>query len=347
MVVVLLLVLLSAAACASPATPAASSPDVWAVVNGTEIHRDRVDRFYRTMVAANGGTPTDEEAIGAKLGLLDELINNEILLEHARTLSIAPADDELEKAIAERRGPLSDADFAKQLDERHVTAGEFRTEVRRELTVQALVEREVTSKVTVTDEEVAAFFEKNRAQFNLTERQYHLAQIVVNAAPNPQVNNRRNDDARTPEEANRKLNMLAERLRAGDSFASLAADFSEDPPSAAQGGDLGLVGQSAIDQAPPDLRRAVVQMKPGELSTITSGGVATILALVRRQEPGQRDLSDPEVKEGIRSALKERRLQLLQGAFMTRMRNEATVVNYLARQIVDAQGKLPDAAQVR
>ena len=168
---------------------------------------------------------------------------------------------------------------------------------------------------------------------------------MVNALPNPQVENRRNDDATTLEQAQRKLTMLTERLRTGDSFADLAADFSEDPQSAAQGGDIGFVPQSRIDQAPPSLRQAVMGMKPGQVSTVTAGATYTILALVAVQEPGQRELSDPEVKEAIRTGLKDRRVQLMQSAFLSQVRAESIVTNYLAKQVVTGLGLVPSAAQ--
>ncbi|HUR20841.1 MAG TPA: peptidylprolyl isomerase, partial [Vicinamibacterales bacterium] len=215
---------------------------------------------------------------------------------------------------------------------------------RRELTVRKVVEKEITEKAAVTDAEITAFFEKNREQFNVKERQYHLAQIVVNSQPNPQVVNRRGDDASTPDQAQRKVTMLTERLRTGDSFADLAADFSEDPQSSPNGGDIGFVPQSRIDAAPPQLRQAVMAMKPGQVSTVTAGTQVTILALVATQEPGQREISSPEVKEAISKGLKDRRQQLLHTAFMTHVRNEAKVVNYLAQQVVNGAGKAADAA---
>lgn len=326
--------------------PAAPGPDVWAVVNGTEIRRDRVDRFYSSMLASNEATPSEEEAIAAKLGLVDELITDALLLARATELKIVPTAEEIDAAVAERRGTLSDADFARELEARKTTADEFRTEVLLEVTKAKLIEQEVTNKVTVTDDDVTAYFNANRAQFNVPERQYHLAQIVVSATPT-QVNNQQNDDARSPAEAQRKLEMIAERLKAGESFAVLAANFSEDPSSAPNGGDIGLVGQSQIEKAAPSLRSAVLEMKPGELNTVVNGPITTLLALVRILEPGQRELSDPDVKDGIKEALQERRVQLLQGAYLARLRDEATIVNYLARQVVDAQGRLPDVASVR
>ncbi len=335
--------LVSLVAC-GPSTPPEPGPDVWATVNGTEIRKERVDRFYRSMAAQAQVPPSEEEAVAAKLGLVDELITDELLLARAAELKIVPTAAEVENAVAERRGKLSDEEFNKQLEARQTTAAQFREEVTRELTTQKVIEQDVTNKVTISDDEVTAYFDANRAQFNVAERQYHLAQIVVTSEPT-QVNNQQNDDARSPGEAERKVIMLTEQLKRGESFAALAANFSEDPQSAPNGGDMGLIPQSRVDQAAPTLRRAVMGMKPGDMSTVSNGPVTTLLALVRVLEPGQRDLSDPEVKEGIRNAMKDRRTQLLQGAYLARLRADADIVNYLARRIVAAQGKLPDAAK--
>ena len=340
--VMLGLVMASAACQASAPTP--SSLDVWAVVNGTEVRREHVERLYRTMLDPSAETPTDEEVVNAKLSILEDLIHTELLIARAPALQIAPTDDEVAEAVVLQRGGLSEEDFTAQLTERDITLDQFRQEVRRTLIARKVVEKEVNDKVIVGDDQVTAFFEKNKAQFNFTERQYHLAQIVVDGQPT-QVSNRRNDDATTAAEAQRKATMITERLRTGDGFADLAADFSEDPQSAPQGGDIGWVPQSRIDQAPAQLRQAVMKMAIGEVNTLTSGATHTILALVAIQEPGQRELSDPEVKDAIRTGLKDRRVQLLENAYMARMRAESTIVNFLARQVIEAQGNLPAAGQ--
>src|SRR6188508_1864501 len=94
---------------------APSSPDVWAVVNGTELKRDHVERLYRTMLNSEAGTPTDEEALSAKLSILEDMINDEILIARAAGLKIAPTEDEITKAVAEQRGQLTEEAFTKQL----------------------------------------------------------------------------------------------------------------------------------------------------------------------------------------------------------------------------------------
>ena len=81
------------------------------------------------------------------------------------------------------------------------TVADMREGLRRELLAQKVIEHEVTSKVTVTAQEVSDFFLANRSQFNLTEEAYHLAQIVVTPVREQQIANRTGDDAATPQAA--------------------------------------------------------------------------------------------------------------------------------------------------
>ncbi len=73
------------------------APDVWAVVNGKEIKREEIDKYYRTRVNPEGQEPSQEEALSLKLNVLDELINNEILLERAKKLNLEASDGEVEE----------------------------------------------------------------------------------------------------------------------------------------------------------------------------------------------------------------------------------------------------------
>ena len=87
---ILLLALASAAAAAcrsTPATPPPASADTWAVVDGREIRRDEVEKAYRR-TAPTSPEPSQDEALFAKLGILDELIVRDILLDRASVLEI-------------------------------------------------------------------------------------------------------------------------------------------------------------------------------------------------------------------------------------------------------------------
>jgi peptidyl-prolyl cis-trans isomerase SurA len=167
---------------------------------------------------------------------------------------------------------MTDDAFQKLIAARGVTAEDMKDGVRQQLTVQKVLERDVSSKVAVTDQDIRAFFDAHRAQFNLAETSYHIAQIVVTPGRDPQITNGTGDDAATPQAAAAKVQMLMERLKAGASFRDLATAYSEDPESAPRGGDLGFLPVSRLKQAPPQLRDAVLNKAPGSVNIASAGG---------------------------------------------------------------------------
>jgi peptidyl-prolyl cis-trans isomerase SurA len=322
----------------APAAPPAVSADTWAVVDGREIRRDDVEKAFRR-VGDGAQTPSGDEALTAKLGLLDDLIIQEILLAKAGQLKIEVADTEVDAAFAEAKKNITDDAFQQELTRRNLTAADMRDGLRRQLLAQKVIEREVGSRVAVTDQEVNDFFAANRTQFNVPEDAYHLAQIIITPVRDAQLANRTGDDATTPQAATAKVAMLMERLKGGASFADLARDYSEDPESAPRGGDLGLVPLSAVKQAAPALRDAVLKVSPGSARVVSQNGAHTIVFVVAFERAGQRDLSQPEVRQRITDTLRARKEQLLRTAYLTAARTDADVVNYLARQVVESQSK--------
>jgi peptidyl-prolyl cis-trans isomerase SurA len=334
----------AAAACRStPASAPVASADTWAVVDGHEIKRDDVDKAFRRSRDASS-TLSDEEALLAKLSLLDEMIMQQVLLSKAAALKIEVTQSELDTEDANARKNIPPDTFQQELVQRGLTAADMREGLRRELLARKVIEQEVDAKVAVTDKDVTDFFNANRAQFNFAEDSFHIAQIVVTPVREPNIGNRTGDDASTPQAAMGKAQMLMERLKGGVSFPDLARDYSEDPETAPRGGDLGFVPLSALKTAPPALRDAVLQLQPGNVRVVSQGGAHTIVLLVAREAAGQRDLTTPAVREGITSTLRGRREQLLRAAYLTTIRSDAKVVNYLARRLTEAQGKMPALA---
>ncbi len=286
---------------------------------------------------------SDEESLTAKLSVLNDLILEDILIVKARELKVEVADKELDNAYAEAKKNISDEAYQQELTKRGATAADMREGLRRQLLTQKVIEQEVGSKIAVTAQEVSDFFLANRSQFNLAEESYHIAQIAVTPAREAQLANRTGDDAATPQAAAAKVAMLMERLKAGANFAELARDYSEDPESAPRGGDLGLVPMSKLKQAPQQLRDVVLKKTPGTVSVASAGGAHTLVLVVAHEPAGQRDLSTPGVNDRITEALRARKEQLLRAAYLTAVREDAQVVNYLARRLVESQGKLPNA----
>src|SRR5467141_3373484 len=246
------------------------APDVWAVVNGKEIKRDEVDKYYRTRVNPEGQEPSQEESLSQKLNVLDELINNEILLEKAKKLNLEASDGEVEDKFTELKSPYTEDEFQRRLKDQAMTVEDLKLELRRQLSIQKLLNREVVAKISITDQDVTDFYNQNRAQFNVAEPQFRIAQIVVTPFKDQQIRNRKNDDATSEAGAKRKLAMLMDRLNGGADFAQVATDYSEDPSTSTNGGDLGYVPESALNKADPALKSAVLALKPGQVSPVVA-----------------------------------------------------------------------------
>jgi len=274
-----------------------------------------------------------------KLSILNEMILQDILLAKARGMKMDVPQSELDAAFNDRKKNMSDEQFQQELKKRSLTLDDMRDGLRRELLTKKLLDQEVVSKVAVSDQDIADFYNKNRAQFTLAEESYRIAQIVVTPDRGAQPTNRTGNDATTPQEAAFKVRMILERLKSGAAFADVAMDYSEDPESAQRGGDLGLVPVSALKRAPPALRDAVIGQQPGTVKVATAGGVHTIVAIVGHEQPGERNLSTPGVKDAITQTLKTRKEQLLRTAYLSAARGDADVVNYVARRVVESNGK--------
>ena len=338
------LVLAAALAVVSAGCKKAVVPEegVWAVVDGAPIMRVEVDKYYRTQLNPDAPEPSQDEALSLRLNVLDELINNHILLEKAKTLSLQAADGEVEDKFTEFKSPYTEEEFQRQLKVRGYTVDDLRNDIRQQLSIQKVINHEVVAKITVTDQDIQDFYNQNHAQFNVTETQYRIAQIVVTPHKDPGLRNRKNDDATTDPEARRKAAALEQQLSTGADFAQVAMDYSEDPASAGSGGDLGYVPESSLSQSDPALKKEVLSLKPGQISgVIVLRDSYRILKLVSKEAPGQRELSDPSVQQSIRDNIRNRKEQLLRAAYLAVARSNAKITNYLAQQVVESAGKLP------
>ena len=330
---------LTAACQSKPAVPPVSA-SAWAVVNGHEITRDDVEKAYRRSDQSTQPR-ADDEVFAAKLGLLDELIAQDLLLAKVRELKIEVSESDLDTAYAEARKNVPGEAFKQELAKRSLTVADVREALRRDMVVQRLLAREVSSRVTVTDQDISAFFEANKSEFNRTEDAYRIAQIVITPVAEEQIANRTGSDATTPEASRAKLQMIMDKLKAGAQFAEVAADFSEDPQTAARGGDLGFLPVSAVQKYPPQLRDAVFAAKPGSAKVLGANGGYVIVVVLGKDTAGQKDLGTPGVKDAISQSLKSRREQLLRTAYISSLRNGAVIENLIARRIVESQGNVP------
>jgi peptidyl-prolyl cis-trans isomerase SurA len=323
--------------CACKGKPPAN---VAAQVNGYSITFAELDKTYQSQYAQQSEGATEDQIMAQKLDVLSNLITNEIMLQRAEKLGLAAVDADVDAEIAKMKSPYTKEEFDKTLADRHMSLDDLKKQVRSKLTVDKLVNREITSKITITDADVKGFYEANKPSFNLAEPAVHMAQILVTQYPDPNVHNLKNSKAQNDKEARTKIEDISARLKRGEDFGMLAQNYSEDPNSAANGGDMGFVKESDLDKANPDLRKMVFSLPNNGLSPIIhSGEVYRILRVISKEPAGQRELNDPRVQQNIRETLINSKDQLLRAAYYETARNGAKIENYLARSVVDNAGK--------
>ena len=320
--------------------------DVAATVDGRKIYRTDVEKYYQNQTAGSEQQPAGEQATSLRLSILRELVDNEILMRRAEKLGLLATDDEVDRKLNEIKSPYTKEEFDARMKDKKLTLDDFKRDLRRSLTVDKVLNKEVTSKINISDQDISNYYNAHKSEFNLVEPQYHLAQIFVTTSPNPQVHNLKNDKAQNEADARKKTQMLANRLDSGDDFGTLAMNYSEDPEASGNGGDLGFAPESSLKNTDPVTRDIVTKLKPGQYSpviTVTNPMTKQVVGfrivkLIAKESAGQRELADPRVQEAIRSQLRDRREQLLKAAYYEVLRDQAKVDNYYAEKVLEGSG---------
>ena len=314
-----------------------SAPEgVAAQVNNRSINFTDIDRQLELQFAGAQDRPQGDELAIRKLEMLRTLIDREIMLQRAEKLNLLATDADVEAKLNELKAPYTVQEFDRQLEMRKMTVADLKAQIKGDLSVEKLFNKEVASRISISDDEITGFYNSNKASFNLPEPHIRLAQIVVTPMPDPQVRNLKNDNATSKEAALKKIETLRARVQQGEDFAMLAQNFSEDANSAANGGDLGYIPESSLDKADPMLRKLVMELQPGQVSNvIATPDSLRLIKLIVREPAGQRALTDPKVQQNIRETLMNRKDQLIRAAYYEVARNEAKVMNFLAASIVE------------
>lgn len=318
----------------------APGPDVVATVNGKEISRADLDKYYKNSLGDAPQQPTAEEADIRRLTILHQMIEDEILQQRAAKLSLAASDEDVNTKFTEMKSHFQNEDqFNEQLKARNLTAEDLKRDIRRSLTKTKLLNKEIESKINISDAEISTYYAAHKAEFNLIEPQYHLAQIIVSSMPAQQAGNLQNNKAANDADAKKKILALHNRLESGEDFGALAMNFSENQNTASNGGDMGFVAESALHEQ-TDVYNAVSKLKPGQITEILpiqNGGHVigyAIFKLIAREPAGQRELNNPSVQQVIRQGLRDVRAQQLKNAYFEMIHDDAKVHNYLADQIL-------------
>lgn len=270
----LLLPLLMAAAPPAAAQRIVTLDRIVAVVNQEVITQDELDQrvaLIRRQLSSRGAPPPETEALRRQV--LERMIVERTQLQYARETGLKVDDAQLEQAIARiaQQNSLTPAQFRQVLQRDGVSYEQFREQLRKELVISRLREREIDSRVTVSEAEIENFLSTQQTQGGGDAELLvsHILVRVADGASGAEIEARRR----------RAESALAE-LRGGADFARVAAVYS-DAPDALQGGNLGWRPPSRL---PELFAQAAAGMQPGEVSgVLRSPGGFHIVKLVERR----------------------------------------------------------------
>jgi peptidyl-prolyl cis-trans isomerase C len=307
------------AALGQPAPPPAvkpvpaTLPDVLARVNGEAVLKIEFENAVRTLEARAGQGVPFEKRDEVYRQVLDQLVGYKLLVQESRARKVTITDADLDAQINQirQRFPNEDA-FIKALAEQKVTLDKLKQDTRIQMLVSKIIETEVTPHVSVTDKDIDAFYEQNKARFNEPEG-VRASHILIRFPPNA--------DETAKKQARDKADTILKKLKAGGDFAALAKENSQDQGSAANGGDLGFFPKG---QMVPAFDSVAFALKPGQMSGLveTQFGYHIIKVTDRR---AARVVPLPEVRNDISQFLTQQQQQQKAEAFVNQLKAKAKI----------------------
>jgi len=276
-----------------------------------EIERSR--RQLRQELAQQfAGAQLETEYAKREKDILRDLIDQQLLLQKARELNFT-GESELIRRLDRIRQEMklnSLEELEKAAASQGVAFEDFKQGIRSQILTQQVISREVGSKITVSREEMAAYYEENKSRLQRPE-QVRLSEIFLTTAD------------KKPEEVEaieKQAAELLERLRSGEDFAVLARRFSQGA-TASNGGGLGYFQRGQLAK---ELEDIVWKMKRNQISEVirTKQGVL-ILKLEEHFDAGIPALE--KIESEISEAIYMRRIQPALRAYLASLRDDAFI----------------------
>ncbi|MBK6722041.1 MAG: SurA N-terminal domain-containing protein [Pyrinomonadaceae bacterium] len=313
-----------------------------AKVNGKVIKMEEVDRAVKAQAQGQDNKLSPLELAGARLQVLQSLVEQEVMFQKAEKEGTIPTEDEITAEINKQKtqsGKSADQ-IEKELKDSGMTEASFRETAKKSMAITKLVEK-ITGKIEPPkDSEIEAFYNGNKEAF-VKKKGVKLGAIVIDPA-----NNGEGDTTTDEQSAVLKGNEIIKKLQAGVDFASVARESSEDQ-SKFQGGDLGYVSEEEMKQTFPAQVVASLmnpQFEVGKIITAPMMGKFYILKLQERSDKDEAvTLESPGIRQQVTESLISSRKQLLAASYQAIAMAEAKIENFLAKKVVDNPNELSGA----
>jgi peptidyl-prolyl cis-trans isomerase SurA len=270
------------AVCLSPCAVSGAGTEtvdrIVAVVNEDIVTWYDVEQAMRPMIQnlrSQGMSPDRERQALARMreDVVNNLIDAKLTEQEIKRYKILVTDEEVEAYIRQfkERRALTDENLKAMLAQEGMTPEEYRKEIRLQLQRTKLVNREVRSKVVITQDEIKRYYEKNKQKYG-GSTQYYLWNLFVKLPPGSGSSDRA--------EARERLGRAKAELDSGRPFE----DFARAHANGEQGIEGADLGWFRPDELTPQLRDAVRPLKAGQYSTVVETDFGSQIVYIQRVE---------------------------------------------------------------
>jgi len=270
--------------------------DAVARVNGELLPRSEFDQVMASNIARfeaqNQQAFDPQYRPQLERQVLDGLITRELLEQEADSIGVEISDDRVDEMLAQFTAQFpNESAYLMALEQEGFTEEEFRSELRRQMVIEEVIQTRVYDEVSVTEEKMRSFYEDNPQYFEISD-QVEARHIILTTEGI--------SDEETLAAKRAELAEIRQEIVDGADFASVARERSEGP-SAANGGELGRFGRG---QMVPEFEEAAFALEPGELSEIVETQFGYHILQVTDKVEGRTESFD-EARDNIETFLLE------------------------------------------
>ena len=289
-----------------------------AVVDNNVILASEVEeKAAPMMVEVSRITDTSKRAARSaalRREVLERLIDDELIAAQAAELRLTVSPEQVDASIAEikRQNNIDDKQLQDALRGQGMSMATYRADLKKQLLRFRVINIAVGSKVNISEEDVRGYYNRHYklSGANVQVRASHIFLTIPEGA-----------DAGVVAEKQALGLKLVERATAGEDFAKLAREFSDDAATRAEGGDLGYFGKDLLPRAIEDL---VFSMKPGEIrGPVRADRGFHVIKLVDRKTTDAKPLA--EVEDDIRLQLRQKEMDKQTKTYLAELRKKSLV----------------------
>jgi peptidyl-prolyl cis-trans isomerase C len=305
----------------SAPTSATINKDTVAMVNGTAITQQQFDnaiKYQLEMAEMKGVTLTDIQLTELKYQMIGSLIDEELLYRESQRSGVKVEEKEINDAYEDRKQKAkfkTDAEFEEALKKSNKSVASYRAELEHGLAMDRFIKNKFSDNMVVPDSDAKNYYDGNPSYFQQPAR-VRVSHIMIRVASDA--------DQSKKDEATKKIEQAMKRLKAGEDFAAVAKEVSEDSKSKNKGGDLGYISKGLVQKSFED---AAFALKKDETSDIVKTSAGYHIVKVT-DKTDARTISFEEVKNDVINNLKSNKVNSLVGNFIKELRNRSTITTY-------------------